>query len=133
MNQYTEELEARAEAILAPRLYRSIDHGLRTADDTARLIIETTIHAHREVSGLAPDAPVPGFDGVDDLLSHDGWEDDPDDSQALYDASWCAECNPPEGWAWVTSADCGMSWLYNLSDLSDGDRETIDEYLEGVQ
>ena len=116
------------------RLYRSIDHGLRCADDTSRVIIQTTVDAWIDVLGLNVDEPANrllvlreymGLADVADLLAGDGWCDNADESQALNEASNSAEVDIPAGFWWDSSGDCGMHWLYDLRGMSDDDVEAF--------
>lgn len=167
------------EAILANCEIASIDHGLRTADDTVRVQIVETVEAWRDyanamIGGIhcqtcdmpyavskvkcrlsgdmwckcechsttadtlttAELLPLCGIttdiDHLCELLDHDGWEDDSDDSQALYDYLCVVESHLPPGYVWVTSGDCGMSWLYDMSGIDTDTVEAIGEYLTTV-
>ena len=169
------------EAILTNCEIASIDHGLRTADDTVRLQIAYSVDAWRAYiehmlkslecedchgtfgtpyyrcqypQGVAYECmcychrataddmttaellPLCGIttdiDHLCELLDHDGWEDDSDDSQALYDYLCVVESHLPPGYGWVVSGDCGMSWLYDMSGIDTDTVEAIGEYLTTV-
>lgn len=104
-------------------LTASYDHGLRPADETAFVIgceaaasvmapilcaiwgqpLESWRHDVDYVAALPSDINYMG----------DGWADDADTSQALYE--WSDEMTQAAesvGWVIDESADCGMTWFY---------------------
>lgn len=101
----------------------SLDHGLRTADQTSFVIgCEAAASVMVPILCAVWNRPVESFEhGVDyvaalpgDLnYNGSGWADDPDVSQWLYE--WSDEMTSlaeSVGWVIETSADCGMTWFY---------------------
>ena len=104
-------------------LAASYDHGLRTADETAFVIgCEAAASVLVPILCAAWGRPAESFRWdidyaaclpADVPYSGDGWADDPDVSQALYE--WSDEMvNAAQdvGWVVESSADCGMTWFY---------------------
>lgn len=105
----------------ALELLASFDHGLRTADETSWAVgtecVAQVCRAFFVACGIPFDsAPIDWSACAEsaELTEPDGWCDEPDDSQALYD--WCTyEAEPmfhAAGGIVETSADAGMTWLY---------------------
>lgn len=100
-------------------LWRSIDHGTRTADETIWLmIVEATEFAEQTKDEIPANKEWAEKNGaqMDAMFPHglSGWCDDPDDSQALCDWAWEVVCSPPEGMVIEESGDCGMTWMYDV-------------------
>ena len=105
-------------------LVRSWDHGARTADELCQSIVaETMFYVLRPLFILAGcrdvDYGIDPYAIVDELAPiGPGWCDDPDDSQVLAEM-----VHEAEGWAadvgmlLETSGDCGMTWLYLVSNV----------------
>ena len=104
-------------------LTASYDHGLRTADETSFVIgCEAAASVMVPILCAVWNRPVESFrHGVDYCAalpadvdySGDGWADDPDTSQALYE--WSEEMMATAesvGWVIDSSADAGMTWFY---------------------
>ena len=114
---------AGATIVATLELTASYDHGLRTADETAFVVgceaaasvvapilcaiwgrpLESWRHDVDYVAALPDDIDYAG----------EGWADDPDTSQYLYE--WCDEVTSAAesvGWVIESSADAGMTWFY---------------------
>lgn len=112
------------EIVATLELVRSWDHGMRTADELCQSIVaETMFYVLRPLFILAGcrdvDYGIDPYAIVDELAPiGPGWCDDPDDSQILADM-----VDEAEGWAadvgmlLETSGDCGMTWLYLVSNV----------------
>lgn len=101
----------------------SFDHGLRPADETAFVIgceaaacVMVPILCavwNRPVESFRHDVDYAACLPADVPYSGDGWADDLDTSEALYE--WSDEMvNAAQdvGWIVESDADCGMTWFY---------------------
>ena len=112
------------EIVATLELVRSWDHGARTADELCQSVVaETMFYVLRPLFILEGckdvDYGIDPYAIVDELAPiGPGWCDDPDDSQVLADM-----VDEAEGWAadvdmlLETSGDCGMTWLYLVSNV----------------
>lgn len=101
----------------------SFDHGLRTADETAFIVgceAAASVVAPilcavwgRPLESFRHDVDYAACLPADVPYSGDGWADDLDTSEALYE--WSDEMvNAAQdvGWIVESDADCGMTWFY---------------------
>jgi len=104
-------------------LTASYDHGLRTADETAFVIgceaaacVMVPILCavwNRPVESFRHDVDYAACLPADVPYSGDGWADDLDTSEALYEWSdEMVDAAQDVGWIVESDADCGMTWFY---------------------
>jgi hypothetical protein len=104
----------------SPYFVRSVDHGCRTADDTARVIILT-------LESLGAKVP----DDMRAIVDAEGWVDDGDKAQWLYELQFAM--GQADGVYVDSSADCGMTWIYDLRGLSDDQLSAFSEAMEASE